>query len=643
MKNYIYKFLFMMLAASVLFWACSPEEFELEKAVDKSSLDFSISQNPEDPNMVLLESLTPGAIPHWITPMGRSTKEVDTVLLPFAGSYQFIYSVLSGGGYVTGDTVTLELTTNNLSYVEDPLWTLLSGGQGNSKTWLLDLDADGVSKYWEGPMYFGGTQLTFEFGCEVTPAEEGDCWTWFPDWPGNSWIMPAADYGSMTFSLEGSATFTSNNPALGTSETGTYFLDADKHELSTTDAEILHGAPQDGVVADWGDLQLLSLTEDAMQIAALRDEQLSGEGPAVLIFNYISKDYSDNWVPEETEDPEPDLPDGWEDDISVKTDTELTWVLSPETPFNWTGLDGSFLNDWNSAEDYPDWAVFTAAAAANYENFSLTFNSADGSVEYVAPDGSSTEGTYTLSDGYFTFMGVTPSFTIADWVSLYTSDDNQWRVLRIKMDDLGDVIGMWVGVRDPVKPEYFAFHLELQTEAAPPDPLDPWKNALVGKTFKPDTEWFINWVGVSPDFSGGWTSSGIFGSDFDSNNWIYNEMTYNIAQSASITFTDEGDELGVSVSQTLYDADGNVVDADFTATGTAVIDVENKTLTFDIPLIDYTGSAAAWLETNGNDGLWYFVPHAGSNLSNVDSNGLWLGYGTPDNDSETTILHYIVE
>jgi len=41
--------------------------------------------------------------------------------------------------------------------VDNILWTLLSGGVDKEKTWYLDLDAEGVSRYFAGPLYFYGT------------------------------------------------------------------------------------------------------------------------------------------------------------------------------------------------------------------------------------------------------------------------------------------------------------------------------------------------------------------------------------------------------------------------------------------------------------------------------------------------------
>lgn len=451
----IYGLLVLLIAIA----ACKPEQYQMGKVISKDALSYSITQNSSDPNEIFLESMTDGANPMWVTPMGRSTRVQDTVRLPFAGEYSFVYGVISAGGFVQADTFKLTLTTNNLSYVDDPLWTLLSGGVDNEKVWLLDLDENGVSKYFAGPLYFYGTDdswLTVTDG--VTLPEGSDSWNWSPDWEGNQWLMDAGDYGSMTFSLKGNATFTADHKMLGRTENGTYFLDADAKTLQITDGSPLHDAGRDGQVINWGDLKVMSLTENTMQLAALRDEALSGEGPTLLTYNFISKEYSDNWVPEDLPDPEPELPEGWQDDISQTVNTTIAWKLSEDNPLDWANLDGSMMNGWQVPEDYPDWLGTPDPEV--YGDFTMTMNSAEGTVEFITPDGTTTNGNYTIDEkGIYSFDITVPTFALVGWANFGPDANNQLRILQIEKDASGNVAGMWLGAKDPVKPEYMAYHL----------------------------------------------------------------------------------------------------------------------------------------------------------------------------------------
>ncbi len=647
MKN-LFKYISLILVL-VAFWGCQEEEPELGSPIAASELDFDIYQDANDPNMVVLESRTPNVIPFWTTPSGRSTSVTDTVRLAFPGTYKFVYSVQSRGGLVSADTTIINITTSNLSYVDDPLYNLITGGgPGNSKTWLLDLDEEGVSKYFIGPMYFLGSEVGYGEECLV---EDGDCWDYKPDWQGNQWVATLGDYGSMTFGLENNATLVANHnmiPARG-QESGVFEINTDTYTLSTSDATPLHTPNYEDCVDNWGQARIISLTENTMQLGFFRKE--SCESVALLVFNYISEEYAENWVPEDQGEPEPDLPDDWQDDVNQQVNTELTWVLSPETPFNYANLDGTLMNpSWISPADYPEWTGYTADLAANFAEFSLTFNSADSTALYTDPSGNENEGSYVLSEnGIYTFEGIDPNFNITPGTSFAPTAENQLRILQIEYDNEGKVSGMWVGARSTEKPEYLAYHLVLQGDA-PADPLRAWKNALVGKTFIPDINWFINFVGVAPGFAGGWTNSDTFGDDY-TQDWVYDESTREIAETASIMFFMDGDQMKVTVSQTLItehqDGENWVTDdtnTEYSVTGNVNIDPEEGILSIDVPLIDYAGSAARWLQTNGTDnsGDWFFVPHGGSTLSTINSAGLWLGYTTPDKPTETTIFHYIV-
>ncbi len=468
MKRYRMKNVFGLLVLLLAIAACKPEQYQLGNIISKEDLKYSITQNSADPNEIFLESMTDGANPLWITPMGRSTRVQDTVRLPFAGEYMFVYGATSAGGFVQADTFKLTLTTNNLSYVDDPLWTMLSGGVDNEKEWLLDLDENGVSKFFAGPLYFYGTEDSWEsvallatgMGRDEVNATLGisDGWNWNPDWPGNTWLMDAGDYGSMTFSLKGNAIYSAEHKMLARTDNGTYFLDADGKKLSITDGSPLHDSNRDGHVVKWGDLKLMSLTENTMQLAALRDETLSGEGPCLLVYNYISREYSDNWVPEDLPDPEPELPEGWEEDISQTVNTTIQWKLSDQNPLDWANLDGSMMNGWQTPADYPDWLGTPDPSV--YGGFSMTLNSADGSVEFVTPDGTTSNGTYSIDEkGIYSFDITVPTFQLIGWANFGPDANNQLRILQIEKDLSGNVTGMWLGAKDAVKPEYMAYHL----------------------------------------------------------------------------------------------------------------------------------------------------------------------------------------
>jgi hypothetical protein len=184
-----------------------------------------------------------------------------------------VYGVESGGGLVQADTTTVTVTTIDKKAVSDPMWIKLSGGLGNSKTWVLDLDANGVSKIFTGPFYFGGTG-----------------WEWDPAFKDIGWAgVSAGDYGTMTFDLIGNANFKSNNKMFpDLSGTGKFMLYPATSELATVDAQVLHDKAQGGQVANWNaKMTVKTLTDSTMQLIAKKDAD------NWYIYNYITKQYYD--------------------------------------------------------------------------------------------------------------------------------------------------------------------------------------------------------------------------------------------------------------------------------------------------------------------------------------------------------------
>lgn len=467
---------FLVLGVTFLIASCNPETGVLGELPDKSEIQFDITQDfTADPggNTVIMTNQTPGVTLTWDYGTGRSNKKVETVKYAFKGDYTINITAVTKGGIVNLDPVTITVTDDNLSYVDDPLWNLLSGGVGNSKTWVLDLDADGVSKYFAGPMYFYGTDNGWLEG-----GDEGcygdDCWNWSPDWKGNEWIATQGDYGTMTFSLDGGPFLTTNHlmiPSYG-EESGTYFLDADAKTLTTTNATILHTNENDACVDNWGSMKVFSITENTLQLGVLRKD--SCDGAATLVFNFITKEYSDNWVPEDLPDPDPaiDLNGGTVDDLlSTNVTTTKTWHLSADSPFDWTDLNGNLLNGWQTVEDYEaaGWPGYTSADQASVIENKITFSN-DGTVSTIDSNGTEMSGMYSSStDGtnIITFTDITPFFPIGNsWATVGTTSQNQWKIVKTAKTD-GVVSDIWFGKRDETgKNEYMVFHFVLDSGSA---------------------------------------------------------------------------------------------------------------------------------------------------------------------------------
>lgn len=286
MKNAI-KTLFLFLLPAIMLVACKKDEHTLGRTLDKSEIKYEVSQDlATDPggNTVIMKNLTPGTISMWDYGTGTSTRMTDTIHFAFQGDYVIKFSAATAGGIVKMDSVVVKVSKENLSYVTDQMWFDISGGPGKQKSWVLDTDG----KYFLGPMTF------------YDPANFNTIW-----WDAGQGIYPdnmaRGDYGVMTFSLIGGPYFTAVKPKEGgVTETGTYALNLAKKRLTITGGTILRGykPAKNGISGiNWNYYEIIALTENTLRLGVYRDKDVDGEGNALLVYNFISKAYSDNYVP----------------------------------------------------------------------------------------------------------------------------------------------------------------------------------------------------------------------------------------------------------------------------------------------------------------------------------------------------------
>lgn len=428
-----------------MFSACTPDSFELgEKDVTVDDLveniAFSITHDSENPNIVYLKSLLPTSYQVcWVHPQGRSQEREVTLQMPFEGEYSVTFGVQTRGGLVYGNPTTFTVDNFCADFVNDDLWTYLTGGVNNEKVWIFD----------NGTYGYAGGELTY---ADPNTTVEWNNWTanWDPGvgHTGDSNIWES----TMTFDLKGGANVKVYNSSSNTTTSGTFMLNTDNHTITFTDCELLHTPSWSDRSTNWKlDLKLLELDENHMRIGVMRD---NSEGPWWLIWNYVSKEFADNYVPEDLPDPEPTLPDGWEDMVSEVVTSKIKWTMSTDIPFDWANLDGSLMNNF-TAGNYPDWAT----PVSDLDKLSITLDSKEMTYEVATPDGTTANGTYILDEkGIYTFSGTIPTYHIGGGDIMFNTDaNNQLRILSIESAS-GNIMGMWLGARSSEKNEYIAYH-----------------------------------------------------------------------------------------------------------------------------------------------------------------------------------------
>ena len=444
----------LLLIITGIVLSCKKKDYELGSLSDKSQINIEIKQDlTVDPggNTIYLINHTDKVEPVWDYATGKSNRRVDTVRYAFKGDYVIKRSAVTQGGIVDLDPITIHVTKDNLNYVNDPLWTLLTGGVGKEKVWLLDLDANGVSKSFESPVYFAGDDYAWAGEC-AKPG--GNCWTWFPKWSDNTWLAAKGDYGSMTFNLKGGPFVTVDQkmiPASGMFN-GTFYLDKDAKTISFSGVTPLN----QGYDQVYTKGRIISLTENTLQIAFKHPSKAEQE-----VFNYIWKQYSDNWTPPPPAVKKPD--DGFNPTFAPGEILNMLtggasspgryWTIDVAgNPVDWIAKGNGFATskassyNWGWNETWDD-AVKDAWIRFDYNGLKYT----------RIQNGAITTGTFAIDEAKneVTLVGNTLLQNAASWMNPTAT------TLKIVKGWAADykTKGVWFGTNyDAAKDEWLAFH-----------------------------------------------------------------------------------------------------------------------------------------------------------------------------------------
>jgi hypothetical protein len=451
--------------------SCTKNDYSLGTLPNASQLQFEVVQDKAvDPggNTVILINKTPETIPTWDYGTGTSNRQRDTIRFAFKGEYTIKYSAITAGGIVAAEPVKIQVTTDNLDYVNDPLWTLLSGGPGNEKTWLLDANAAGNKKYFTSPIYFAGQDNAFGslsddkqsviWKQECSDPNGPNCWTYAPNYTSDTWAAEQRDYGSMTFSLKGGPFLTTDHKGVagvGT-ESGTFFLDVNTLTLTTSNATPLHVSYTPNDVVGLFSWRILSLTENTMQLAVKNKSKAEYQ-----VLNFISKQYADAWTPPPPPPAKPD--EGYNPTLAPgELLTMLTggansgrfWALDYNgNPVDWIAKGNGWTANKGSSSDW-GWNASWGAVAANSW---IRFENIGGLKYFRSQNGVITTGTFTIDEAKneITLVNNTLIQNPGHWMS---PANNVIKVVKAFPADYRSK-GIWFGTNyDAAKDEWLAFH-----------------------------------------------------------------------------------------------------------------------------------------------------------------------------------------
>jgi hypothetical protein len=471
MKKYIYSLIALVMLS---FAACTPDDYSMgstgiTSADLQKGIAFTVTKDAANPNLVHLKSLLKGRTAVWKhvgVGLGHSQGDSVNLQIAFAGTYPIVYGVNTPGGTVYSDTIFVTEDKFCADFVSGDEWTYLAGGAGNSKTWVPDNGnyemKQGFYSCFDPTAVY--TDMTHDDGLNNWYAKGKTWWE-----PSNSDVgITASDLAqTMTFSLKGNAGITVTD-ASGNATTGSFTFDPTSHALNADGVEFVHGAWANGKSLSFSkNFYVLHLDKNQLMIGNLRDQALSGEGSCWYVWNFVSKDYADNYKPAEVT--EPTLPSGWSDLVTKQTKTDLTWVLDADVPFDYFTLAGKRKNTYSGNSDYPS-LITPLSGLGKYQ---LTLSGSNNTYKLKNTEsGVIAEGTYTVdSKGIYTFdKGLSKALIGGDWVYLNADADNQLRLLSYTYSDsYSKVTDIWLGAKqndnDGNLYQYLGYHFTAAPDA----------------------------------------------------------------------------------------------------------------------------------------------------------------------------------
>jgi len=169
------------------------ENDSMGSILQESELQVDVHSITPGSNKIVLENNTKGVGNYWDYIIGKSTRQNDTILLPFLGKQKITFTAICAGGTVQ---TTREVDINKIDYPLDSIWNLLAGSDENGKTWVW-ATGNPTSGYTDGTSCLFGNGGT----TDITPA----WWQVEANEMNNSWKLL---YDEMTFDLNGGAHFT---------------------------------------------------------------------------------------------------------------------------------------------------------------------------------------------------------------------------------------------------------------------------------------------------------------------------------------------------------------------------------------------------------------------------------------------------
>jgi hypothetical protein len=487
MKKLDFKLVTLLISAFILVFVLSCDKDDdpkpgNDKPVNGEDFTFIV-----DGNKVTFTTTLTGNV--WFKDEGSSSEYPTVsgkveVFLAAAGTYSFTCNTLIEGAKVASDPFNVIIEQDDDSYLDNKKWIYLTGGRGKTKSWRVDMNANGKCLYFAGPLYYSGvecdpwwswdvidTELPYTLACDK--AEYTGYFNWEPDYSGNKWIMAAADYGTITF--DGGA-LTASTQKFGATESGTFTFDTAtmKLKLNGVSMPLDTSRLNDNQYEDLYTLRIFTIADSSMQVGIKRHTEDGKESKWINVYNFVCTDYTYPVTEEFTYSEVPKT-------TITAADLVGTWKYAG-VPTGWISWDAQGdLGTHYPARLLEKWDDRTEIVTVLNDEWGLT---GIGDV-FTANDAN----TYVFeNDGTCTLNGVDNTFTVANGI-ISLGDTLKHTEFNITLDGswLSNILkgteitvidvknyggqedyeaytpeGLWIGQRNDEKPEYTGFQLVKQ-------------------------------------------------------------------------------------------------------------------------------------------------------------------------------------
>ena len=141
--------LFSLLAMFQL--SCNPieEEHKQGSVIAESELKLDVYPLTEGGNKIVMINNTPMVGSHWNYGSGISVRQQDTVLVPFLGEKEIVFTGICAGGTIS---TTRKVTIDNILYPIEDEWAIFAGTDKNGKDWMWDYTSPEMAAIPEIPL-----------------------------------------------------------------------------------------------------------------------------------------------------------------------------------------------------------------------------------------------------------------------------------------------------------------------------------------------------------------------------------------------------------------------------------------------------------------------------------------------------------